>query len=107
MERWQLWCEWRRERRRDEDTSNALAEYAPAVVAHHFYFYLWAIQPELELGRARYGFGDGDGESEPAPPAAPAENEAGERAAPEPVFHFRFYADETRICVWWGRRRGG
>lgn len=96
-------CEWERE----EDTSNAFAEYAPAVVAHHFYLHLWALQSKLELGRARYGFGDGDGESEPAPPAAPAENEAGERPAPEPVFNFHFYADETRIRVWWGRRSGG
>lgn len=95
---WQRAGEWEWEW--EEDTSNALAEHAPAVIS---YDDEWerAVQSELELRRARYG----DGESEPAPPAAPAENAPGERAAPEPVVHF--HADATRICVWWGRRCGG
>lgn len=94
--------ERQRDRKWDEDTPDALAEHAPAVISYDDERERErAVQPESELGRA------GDGESEPAPPAAPAENEAGERAAPRPVFYFYFYADETWICVWRGRRSGG
>lgn len=94
--------ERQRDRKWDEDTPDALAEHAPAVISYDDERER-AVQPESELRHV--GDGDGHGEGEPTPPAAPEENEAGERPAPGPLFYF--HADETWICVWRGRRSGG